>query len=76
MQCTENGFTFFGFTSEILEQSPLNEGPVALELLVSKLDRNPCYYRSQFVMFKFLNQNVQFDSFRVFASQDYSIYVQ
>jgi len=76
MQCTENDFTFFGFTSEIWQQSPVNEGPIALELFVSKLHRNPCYYRSQFVILKFLNQNVQFDSFRVFASQDYSIYVQ
>jgi hypothetical protein len=43
MQCTENDFTYFGFKSEIWEQSPVNEGPIALELLVSKLHRNPCY---------------------------------
>jgi hypothetical protein len=67
---------FFGFTFDFWEQSPANEGPITLELLVTKLHRNPCYYRLQLILFMFLNQNVQFDSFLVFTSQDYSMYVQ
>lgn len=37
MQCAENDFIFFGFTSDFSEQSPVNEGPITLELLVLKL---------------------------------------
>ena len=70
MQCAENDFTFFGFTSDFSEQSPVNEGPIALVLLVLTLHRNPCYYRLQFIILMFLNQNVQVDSFLVFTSQD------
>jgi len=76
MQYTENYFTFFCFTSDIWEQSLVNEGPISLLLLVSNLHQNPYYYGLQVIIFLFLNQNVQFDSFLVFTLQDYSIYVQ
>jgi len=64
MLCTENDFT-----SDFWEQSPVNERSNALELLVL-VTLNLYYYGLQFVIFMFLNQNVQFDSFIVFTSQD------
>ena len=72
MQCTENDFPFFGFTSDFWEQSPVNEGPISLGLLVLTLYQTLYYYRLQFIIFTFLNQNVQFGSFLVFILQDCS----
>ena len=75
MQCAENDLHFF--VSRLISQNKVlwMKGQL-LELLVSKLHWNPCYYRLQFVIFMFLNKNVQFDSVLVYTYQDYSICIQ